>query len=118
MGVTFFACDDGEEKRQVGVIGIEQVKPAKIRGVPARHSGEIGVELVVRLYKEIAVRVGEDAGELADKLVRLPFRRRIHNDGQRKVAERLPVAKGAQAIAKIFDICLFRLIYEYISRIR
>ncbi len=69
MRVRLFAGQDREEKRQVGVVGVQQIQLAQIQCVVARHGGEVGVELVVGLGEQIAVGIGEDAGELADESI-------------------------------------------------
>jgi hypothetical protein len=54
---------------------VQQVQLAEVQRIVARHGGEVGVELVVGLREEIAVRVGEDASELAHKLIKFRFER-------------------------------------------
>ena len=71
MRVRLLARQDRKQKREVGVVRIQQIQLAKIQRVVAGHRGEVGVELVVGLDEEIAVGVGEDAGELAHELVKL-----------------------------------------------
>src|SRR5579884_1246567 len=86
MRVAFFTRQDGKEKGEVGVIGIQQIQLAEIGGIAARHGCKIGIELVVRLDVEIAVCISEDAGELSDELVCLCLRGRIDHNRQREVA--------------------------------
>src|SRR5439155_6289584 len=45
--VPFFSGQNCEKERKIGVVGVKQKKPAKTVSVIARHSREIGVELVV-----------------------------------------------------------------------
>ena len=67
--VRLLARQDGEQKRQVGVVGVQQIQPAEVQRIVAGNGGEVGVELVVGLGEQIAVRIGEDAGELANELI-------------------------------------------------
>src|SRR5580700_5796242 len=60
MRVRLLAGKDRKQKRQVGVICVQQIKFAEVERIVAGHGGEIGVELVVSLHKQIAIRVGED----------------------------------------------------------
>ena len=63
MRVRLLAGKDRKQKRQVGVIRVQQIQLAEVERIVARHSGEIGVQLVVGFRKQIAVRVGEDASK-------------------------------------------------------
>ena len=65
MRVRLLAGKDRKEKRQVGIVGVQQIQLAEVQRIVARHGGEVGVELVVGFREQIAVRVGEDASELA-----------------------------------------------------
>ena len=49
MVVPGLAGKDREQKRQVGVVGIQQIEPAQILSVIAGNDREVGVELVVGL---------------------------------------------------------------------
>src|ERR1035438_3060095 len=117
MSVSLFSRKDGEKKRQVCIVGIEQIELAEVLRVVAGNGGEVRIELVVGLDEEIAVRVGEYTGELADDLVSLALCSRIHNDGEREVPKRLPVTQDTEAIAKVLDVGLFRFVYQYVARI-
>src|SRR5271166_3021356 len=69
MRVRLLAGKDRKQKRQIGVIRVQQIQLAKVERIVARHSGEIGVQLVVGFNKQIAVRVGEDASKLGHELI-------------------------------------------------
>ena len=69
MRVRLFAGKDRKQKRQVGVIRVQQIQLAEVERIVARHSGEISVQLVVGFRKQIAVRVGEDASKLGHELI-------------------------------------------------
>ena len=69
MRVRLFAGKDRKQKRQVGVVRVQQIQLAEVERIVARHSGEIGVQLVVGFRKQIAVRVGEDASKLGHELI-------------------------------------------------
>ena len=73
MRVRLFARKDRKEKRQVGVVRVQQIQLAEVQRIVARHGGEVGVELVVGLRKQAAVGVGEDASELGPELLQFGF---------------------------------------------
>ena len=118
MRVRLLARQDRKQKREVGVVRIQQIQLAEIERVVAGHRGEVGVELVVGLDEEIAVGVGEDAGELSHELVKLGLCLPIQNNREREIAQRLAVAQSTQTVAQILDVGLLRLVYQYIARVR
>src|SRR6202167_1063460 len=71
--VRFLAGKDRKQKRQVGVVRVQQIQLAEVERIVTRHGGEIGVELVVGFCKQIAIRVGEEASELGPELLQLGF---------------------------------------------
>src|SRR5271169_6455561 len=73
MRVRLLAGKDRKEERQVGIICVQQIQLAEVERIVARYGGEIGVELVVSLRKQVAIRVGEDASELGSELLQFGF---------------------------------------------
>src|SRR5271166_5024177 len=73
MRVRLFTGKDRKQKRQVGVIRVQQIQLAKVQRIVAGHGGEIGVQLVVGFRKKIAIRVGEQASELGAELLQVDF---------------------------------------------
>jgi len=71
MRVRLLARKDRKEKRQVGVVRIEEIQLAQVERVVAGHGGEIGVKLVISLRKKIAVRVGENSSKLGYKVIKV-----------------------------------------------
>src|SRR5208337_315366 len=69
MRVRLFAGKDRKQKRQVGVVRVQQIQLAEVHRIVPWHGGEIGIQLVVGFRKQIAVRVGEDASELSHELI-------------------------------------------------
>ena len=67
--VRLLAGKDRKQKRQVGVVRVEQIQLAEVQHIVARYGSEIGVQLVVGFREQIAVGVGEDASKLGDKLI-------------------------------------------------
>src|SRR5580693_6077478 len=73
MRVRLLAGKDRKQKRQIGVIRVQQIQLAKVQRIVAGHGGEIGVQLVVGFGKQIAIRVGEEASELGPELLQFDF---------------------------------------------
>src|ERR1700690_3034039 len=73
MRVRLLAGKDRKQKRQIGVIHVQQIQLAKVQRIVAGHGGEVCVELVVGFGKQISIRVGEEASELGSELLQLGF---------------------------------------------
>src|SRR5208282_3879258 len=73
MRVRLLAGEDRKQKRQVGVICVQQIQLAKVQRIVAGHGGEVGIQLVVGFRKQIAIRVGEEASELGPELLQVDF---------------------------------------------
>src|ERR1019366_9698948 len=108
--VRLLAGKDGKQKRQVGVVRVQQIQFAEVECIVPRYGGEIGVELVVRFRKQIAIRVGEDASEIGPELLQFGFRTAVQHNREREIAQRLAVTQGAQAVAKVLNVGLLRLV--------
>ena|SRR5580658_404499 len=73
MRVRLLAGKDSKQKRQIGVIRVQQIQLAKVQRIVAGHGGKVSVQLVVGFRKEIAIRVGEEASELGSELLQFGF---------------------------------------------
>jgi len=71
--IRLLAGKDRKQERQVGVVRVQQKQLAKVQRIVTRHSGEVGVQLVVGFRKQIAVGVGKDASEFGPELLQLGF---------------------------------------------
>src|SRR5580692_4901707 len=69
MLVRLLAGKDRKQKRQVGIVRVQHVQLAEVHRIVSRYSSEISIQLIVGFYKQIAVRVGEDASELGHELI-------------------------------------------------
>src|SRR5208337_3391452 len=69
MRVRLFTGKDRKQKRQIGVVCVQQIQLAEVERIIAWHGGEVSVQLIVGFRKQIAVRVGEDASKLGHKLI-------------------------------------------------
>jgi hypothetical protein len=57
-GVRLLTRQDRKQEREVGIVGVEQIKFAQVEGVVARYDGEISVQLIVGLCKQISAVEG------------------------------------------------------------
>src|SRR5579863_3605918 len=73
MRVCLLAGKDRKQKRQIGVIRVQQIQFAEVERIVAGHGSEVCVELVVGFRKQISIRVGEKASELGSELLQLGF---------------------------------------------
>src|SRR5208337_1262711 len=53
MRVCLFAGKDRKQKRQVGVVRVQEIQPAEVHCIVAWHRGEIGIQLVVGFREQI-----------------------------------------------------------------
>src|SRR6202040_4088347 len=104
MRVCLLTGKDRKQKRQIAVIRIQQIQLAKVQRIVAGHGGEIGVQLVVGFRKKIAIRVGEEASELGPELLQVGFGTAVQHNREGEIAQRLTVAQGAKAVAKILNV--------------
>src|SRR5579859_856542 len=73
MRVRLLAGKDRKQKRQIGVVRVQQIQLAKVQRIVAGHGGEVCVELVVSFGKQISIRVGEEASKLGPELLQVDF---------------------------------------------
>ena len=117
MLVCFLARQDREQKRQIGIVGIEQIKPAQVQRVVTRDGGKVGVELVIGFQEQVAICIAEDTAEFAHGMIELRPILAVDHNGEREVAQVLPFAKLTQAVAQVVDVILFRVIPQNVARI-
>src|SRR5271170_7954663 len=106
MRIRRFAWEDGEEKREISIVAVQEVETTEILNIVPRHRREEGIELVVGFGEEIPVGIGEDAGELADQAIDNGLFAVVENNGQREVAQRLTIAQGTEAVTQVFNVGL------------
>src|ERR1700722_11042748 len=102
MGIRLLAGKDGKEERQVGVVRVQQIQLAQVEHIVSRYGGEVRVELVGGFGEQVAIGIRKDADELGPGVIEFNSRMSVQNNGERKPAERFPVAQSTQAVAKVF----------------
>src|SRR5258706_6139706 len=69
MRVRLLAGKNRKQKRQIGVVRVQQIQLAEVQRIVARQSGEVSVQLVVGFREQIAVRVGAEASKFGRQLI-------------------------------------------------
>ena len=104
MRVPLRAAIDGEQKRQVGIVGIERPLLAEIELPVAGDRGEERIEQVVAFLVEQAVMLREQLLKLGDGVLHLHAVLVVDHDGQRELAEVLALhAHRGQRAAQLRD---------------
>ena len=85
--VRLFSRQDSEDEREIRVIAAQQVQPAEIVSIGARHRRKVSIQLVVGFGEQVAVEIGEDARELANHAMDYEFLLIVENNSQRKAPE-------------------------------
>src|SRR5205823_3183416 len=91
MRIARLATVKSEEKRKIRVVGIEQIERTQVEDVIPRYCREECVEEIVFFFVELGVMDAEDFVEISTCAVHLRQIQVINHDGQRKVAEVIPM---------------------------
>src|SRR5882724_11570140 len=81
----------GEKKRQVGVVGVQQIQVPEVEGVVSRDRGEKGIQQVVALSIELGVMHAKDFVELRRCQFDCGEIAVVEDDRKRKKAEEIGV---------------------------
>ena len=71
----------GEEKREIGVVGVEQIQGAQVVSVVAGNRGEKGVQQVVFFFIELGIVNAEHLIEVGACPVHLGHVEVVNHDG-------------------------------------
>ena len=91
MLIARLATVKSEEKRKIRVVGIEKIERTKVEDVIAGYSREKSVEEVVFFFIKLSVVDAKDFIEFSTCTVHLRQFEVVNHDGQRKMAEVVPV---------------------------
>ena len=80
-----------KQKREIGVVGIEQVQPSKIEGVVAGNGGEESIQQVVLFFVELGVVHAEDFVEIGAGTIDFGQIEVVDHDGQGKLPKVIAV---------------------------
>ncbi len=82
MAIARLATVEGEQKREIGIVGVEQIQVAEIEGVVAGNRREKCVQEVVFLFVELGVVDAEDFVEFGARPVHLRQVEVVNHDGE------------------------------------
>src|ERR1700733_1942642 len=115
MGVVCFPTREREQKRVIGVVGVEQVQGSQVPGVVAGNRGEEGVQQVVALVVQLGVMDAEYFVELGGGALHSGGVQVVDDDRKRKLPEVVAVKFDLlNAFAQFTDAGLFPIVEQYI----
>src|ERR1700680_3455253 len=91
MEVARLATVKGEEKREIRIVGVEQIQGAQVENVVAGNRREKGVQKVVFFFIELRIVDAENFIEVGAGPVYFGHVQVVNHDGQRKLAKVIPV---------------------------
>src|ERR1700756_4927036 len=91
MAVSRLATVKGEKKREIRVVGVEQVQGTQVVSVVAGNRSEEGVQQVVSFLVKLGIVNAEHFVELGARPVDLGEVEVVDHDRERKPAEVIPV---------------------------
>ena len=91
MAVARLATVKGEEKREIRIVGVEQIQGTQVEDVVAGNRREKGVQKVVFFFVELGIVDAEHFVEVGARPIHLGQVEVVNNDGQRKLTEVIPV---------------------------
>ena len=107
----------GEEKREIRVVGVEQIQGTQVEDVVAGNRREKGVQEVVFFFVELGVVDAEDFIEVGARPVHLGHVEVVNHDGERKLAEVIPVQLDLlDAFAQFPDLGFLGIVEQHILR--
>src|ERR1700690_4032443 len=87
MAIPRLATVKGEEKREIRIVGVEQIQGAQVEGMVAGNGGEKSVQQIVFFFVQLGVVNAEHFVEVGARAVHLGEIEVINNDGQGELAE-------------------------------
>ena len=87
MLIARFATVQGEEEREIRVVGVEQIQGAQIENVVTRNGGEKGIQQVVFFFIKLGVVHAEDFVEIGARPFHLGHVQVVNHDGERELTK-------------------------------
>ena len=107
----------GEEKREIRVVGVEQVQGTQVEDVVARNRREEGVQKVVFFLIELGVVDAEDFIEVGASAVHLGQFEIVNHYGERKLAKVVSAQLNlGNAFAELPDLGFLGIVEEHVLR--
>src|SRR5580704_5946865 len=115
MAIPRLATVKGEEKREIRIVGVEQIQGTQVEDVVAGNRRKKSVQQVVFFLIELGVMDAEDLVEVGARTVHLGHIQVINHDGQRELAEVIPVKLDfLDAFTEFPDLGFLGIIEEYV----
>src|ERR1019366_10612599 len=91
MEVARLATVKGEEKREIRIVGVEQIQGAQVEDVVAGNRREKGVQEVVFFFIELGIVDAEYLIEVGARPVYFGHVEVVNHDGERELTKVIPV---------------------------
>ena len=91
MEVARLATVKGEVKREIRIVGVEQIQGTQVEDVVARNRREKSVQEVVFFFVELGVMDAEHFIEVGARPVYLSHVEVVNHDSQRELTKVIPV---------------------------
>ena len=115
MVVPRLATVKGEEKREIRIVGVEQIQESQVEDVIAGYRGEKRIQEVVFFFIELGVVNAEDFIEVGARPVHPGHVEVVNHDGERKLAKVVPVQFDfLNAFAQFADLGLLGIVEQHV----
>ena len=115
MRVARLAAVQGKEKREIGIVGVEQIQGTQIEGVVARNRGEKRIQKVVFFFIELRIMDAEHLVKIRARAVHFGQVQVIDDDGQGKLAKVIPVQLDfLDPFAEFADLRFLGIVEEHV----
>jgi hypothetical protein len=91
MEVARLATVKGEEKREIRIVGVEQIQGTQVEDVVAGNRRKKGVQKVVFFFIELGIVNAENFIEVGARPVYLSHVEVVNHDSQRELTKVIPV---------------------------
>ena len=117
MEVAMLATVEGEEKRKVRIVGVEQIERTQVEGVVAGNRREEGVQEVVFLFIELGVVNAENFIEVGACPVHLCQVQVVNHDGEGELAKVVSVQLDLlDAFSEFPDLGFLGIVEQHVLR--
>ena len=105
----------GEEKREIRIVGVEQIQGTQVEGVVAGNRREESVQKVVFFFIELGVMDAEDFVEVGARAIHLGHIEVVNHDGERELTKVIPVQLDLlNAFAQFPDLGFLGIVEQHV----
>src|SRR5229473_8327248 len=117
MGVARLATVKGKEKREIRIVGVEQIQGTQVEDVIAGNRREKRVQEVVFFFIELGIVDAEHLIEVGAGTIHLGYVEVVDHDGEGKLAKVVPVQLNLlDAFAEFPDLGFLGIVEQYVLR--